>query len=97
MHSLIRSIPAFKWLLVLPQLTSRMCHVQPDVQVGATGLQLTNTTKVFAVRTHAHVPNFRLSQLWMVDGLAGCTFCVDTYTYTRIFAQCIHPLFWHMV
>jgi hypothetical protein len=40
MHSLIRSIPAFKWLLVLPQLTSRMCHVQPDVQVGGVCLHL---------------------------------------------------------
>ena len=49
MHSLIRSIPAFKWLLVLPQLTSRMCHVQPDVQVGATSLQLTKTH----IHTHA--------------------------------------------
>jgi hypothetical protein len=37
MHSLIRSIPTHKWLLVLPQLTSRMCHVQPDVQVGLLG------------------------------------------------------------
>jgi hypothetical protein len=23
------------------------------------------------------VPNFGLSQLWIMDGLAGCTFCVD--------------------
>lgn len=36
MHGLIRSIPTYKWLLVLPQLTSRMCHVQPDVQVTGT-------------------------------------------------------------
>jgi hypothetical protein len=26
--------------------------------------------------THALIPNFGLSQLWMVDGLAGCTLCV---------------------
>ena len=34
------------------------------------------------LNTHAHVPNFGLSQLWMV-GLAGCTFCVDTNCCTR--------------
>jgi len=46
MRSLIRSIPTYKWLLVLPQLTSRMCHTHPDVQVrgqeggqGGTGPQ----------------------------------------------------------
>ena len=27
------------------------------------------------MRTHAHVPNFGLSQLWMV---AGCPFCVNS-------------------
>jgi hypothetical protein len=32
MEALSRSVPAYKWLLVLPQLTSRMCHVHSDVQ-----------------------------------------------------------------
>lgn len=32
MRGLVRSVPTFKWLLVLPQLTSRLCHAQPDVQ-----------------------------------------------------------------
>jgi hypothetical protein len=30
------------------------------------------------LHTHAHVPNFGLSQLWMLDGLAGCTLGVNT-------------------
>ena len=38
--------------------------------------------KVFAVRTHAHVSSFDC-QLWMVDGLAGCTLCVNTQQLTR--------------
>lgn len=33
MLSMLVSIPLYKWLLVLPQLTSRMCHTQKDVQV----------------------------------------------------------------
>eukprot|EP00878_Enallax_costatus_P022474 GHUV01023843.1.p1 GENE.GHUV01023843.1~~GHUV01023843.1.p1 ORF type:complete len:1333 (+),score=447.74 GHUV01023843.1:514-3999(+) len=32
MKGLVRSIPAYKWLLVLPQLTSRLCHQERDVQ-----------------------------------------------------------------
>jgi hypothetical protein len=31
-----------------------------------------------STRTHARVPNFEMSQLWMVDGLSVCTLCVDT-------------------
>ena len=34
--------------------------------------------KIFAVRTHALIPNFVLSQLSMVDEFAGCTLCVNT-------------------
>ena len=34
--------------------------------------------RIHAVRARAHVPNFGLQQLWVVDGLAGCTCCVDT-------------------
>ena len=29
--------------------------------------------------TRTRVPNFGISLLWMVEGLAGCTFCVDTH------------------
>eukprot|EP00883_Tetradesmus_obliquus_P008640 jgi/Sobl393_1/19368/SZX76090.1 len=32
MRGLLRNIPPYKWLLVLPQLTSRICHPQQDVQ-----------------------------------------------------------------
>eukprot|EP00775_Hariotina_reticulata_P013107 gene13107-13235_t len=32
MEALARTVPAYKWLLVLPQLTSRMCHAHSDVQ-----------------------------------------------------------------
>ena len=32
MRHLLRVVPPYKWLLVLPQLTSRVCHAQPDVQ-----------------------------------------------------------------
>lgn len=32
MRGLIRNIPTYKWLLVLPQLTSRIYHPQQDVQ-----------------------------------------------------------------
>lgn len=32
MRGLVRIIPTHKWLLALPQLTSRICHAQPDVQ-----------------------------------------------------------------
>jgi hypothetical protein len=32
MKHLLRVVPPYKWLLVLPQLTSRVCHAQPDVQ-----------------------------------------------------------------
>lgn len=32
MKGLVRSIPTYKWLLVLPQLTSRLCHQERDVQ-----------------------------------------------------------------
>ena len=39
---------------------------------------------IFAVRTHALVPNFGMSQLWMVDGLAGCTLCVNAHTQTPV-------------
>jgi hypothetical protein len=28
MRGLLRTIPPYKWLLVLPQLTSRICHPQ---------------------------------------------------------------------
>lgn len=28
MRGLLRNIPPYKWLLVLPQLTSRICHPQ---------------------------------------------------------------------
>ena len=29
--------------------------------------------RIFAVRTHARVPDLGMSQLWMDDGLAGCS------------------------
>lgn len=32
MKQLVKVIPIFKWLLVLPQLTSRICHHQADIQ-----------------------------------------------------------------
>jgi hypothetical protein len=38
MRALQRAVPPFKWLLVLPQLTSRVCHPQPDVAELITAL-----------------------------------------------------------
>jgi len=38
MRGLVRAVPPFKWLLVLPQLTSRVCHPQPDVAELVTSL-----------------------------------------------------------
>jgi hypothetical protein len=38
MKALIVSIPTYKWLLVLPQLTSRMCHAHVPVQVCSSAL-----------------------------------------------------------
>jgi hypothetical protein len=37
MRGLLRNIPPYKWLLVLPQLTSRICHPQ---QVGKQQLNM---------------------------------------------------------
>jgi hypothetical protein len=37
-RGLLRSLPPFKWLLVLPQLTSRVCHPHADVAEVVTAL-----------------------------------------------------------
>jgi hypothetical protein len=39
----------------------------------------------------ALVPSFGLSHCWMVDGLAGCTFCVDTALNGSIHLACAIP------
>jgi hypothetical protein len=49
MRGLLRNIPPYKWLLVLPQLTSRICHPQ---QVRETALA---SAAWFAVQPYAAV------------------------------------------
>lgn len=38
MRALVRAVPPYKWLLVLPQLTSRVCHPQQDAAELVTSL-----------------------------------------------------------
>lgn len=68
MQSLIRSIPTYKWLLVLPQLTSRMCHVQADVQVCQVGWQLAAVGRCQAPLM-LHTPAAEIGAALELDGI----------------------------